>query len=282
MNEHQIRCFLLVAEEGSFSKAAHRCAVSQPAISKTIATLEGELGIRLFSRQGNRALVLTEAGRLYLAFFQNVAAQWESLRSSIGGAAPTASLQLAFPACLEGFSSPSILPLSGASQQFLPPEQVSQALVKRQVDFSFCLQDDVSQGKQYALTSVGQSEAVILFSGGHFSRFGKTLEPVDFASAAFYLVEGEPYRRMNLWLERACLPFGFMPRTVYLSDWAVVLEKVHAGQGSALCYDFCASGYKQLSTIGLGAFQGFSLAWQRQLSPKLCDEVLSAVKQQLK
>ena len=63
MEIQQLRMFLKVAEQGSFTKAARDCGVSQPAISQQIAKLEATLGRPLFERQG-RQVALTEAGEL--------------------------------------------------------------------------------------------------------------------------------------------------------------------------------------------------------------------------
>lgn len=57
--------FIAIAETGSFSEAGERLHLTQPAISKRIAGLEQQLGIRLFDRLG-RQVSLTEAGRALL------------------------------------------------------------------------------------------------------------------------------------------------------------------------------------------------------------------------
>src|SRR5258706_300658 len=57
-----LQAFLAVAESGSFSRAAERIYLTQPAISKRIAVLERSLGLPLFDRIGRR-VQLTEAGR---------------------------------------------------------------------------------------------------------------------------------------------------------------------------------------------------------------------------
>jgi len=57
----QIRLFVCVAEEGSFSAAARSLARAQSAVSYGVAKLEALLGVRLFERSGHRP-ALTEIG----------------------------------------------------------------------------------------------------------------------------------------------------------------------------------------------------------------------------
>lgn len=60
-----LKAFVAVAEAGSFSKAAETLFMTQPAISKRIATLEDDLKTNLFDRLG-RNIQLTEAGEKFL------------------------------------------------------------------------------------------------------------------------------------------------------------------------------------------------------------------------
>lgn len=71
MELYQIRHFAAVAETGSFTKAGIRAAVTQPALSASIAKLEEELGTRLFHRSP-RSVTLTPAGRRFQATAQEV------------------------------------------------------------------------------------------------------------------------------------------------------------------------------------------------------------------
>ncbi|HEB95192.1 MAG TPA: LysR family transcriptional regulator [Sedimenticola thiotaurini] len=65
MEINELAAFVAVAETGSFSRAAERLFLTQPAVSKRIAGLEGKLATRLFDRIGHR-IHLTEAGRQLL------------------------------------------------------------------------------------------------------------------------------------------------------------------------------------------------------------------------
>ncbi len=102
MEMHQVRYFLAVAAEQNFSKAAEKCNVSQPSMSRAIKQLEGEFGGDLFRRERPQAQ-LTELGeRMYPLMKQcyDSAIGARSLASSIktGG---LGSLRLALSHAIE-------------------------------------------------------------------------------------------------------------------------------------------------------------------------------------
>ena len=59
----QLKVFLTIVETGSFTAAAKRLNRAVSAISYTIATLEHQLGIGLFDREGTRTPVLDQGWR---------------------------------------------------------------------------------------------------------------------------------------------------------------------------------------------------------------------------
>src|SRR5680860_83395 len=61
MNLHLLRTFTSVAEHGSFSRAGEVIHISQPAVSRAVRELEGQLGMALLERRGGQ-VKLTEAG----------------------------------------------------------------------------------------------------------------------------------------------------------------------------------------------------------------------------
>ncbi len=63
LNLNDLQAFLAVAECDSFSRAAERLHLTQPAVSKRIQALERALGCPLFDRVGKRTY-LTDGGRL--------------------------------------------------------------------------------------------------------------------------------------------------------------------------------------------------------------------------
>lgn len=81
MEMHQIRYFLAVARELNFTRAAERCNVTQPALTRAIQKLEEELGGLLFRRE--RSLThLTDLGQLMRPHLEQVLKEAETATST--------------------------------------------------------------------------------------------------------------------------------------------------------------------------------------------------------
>ena len=73
MEPIRLRVFRIVAEELSFTRAAERLFLTQPAVTMQVKNLEEELGLRLFDRTGQR-IVLTPAGGILNDYAKRIAA----------------------------------------------------------------------------------------------------------------------------------------------------------------------------------------------------------------
>ena len=82
LNFHHLHYFWAVAREGHLTRAAGQLNVSQSALSAQIKQLEGQFGQALFTRQG-RALELTEAGRVALAYADTIFAAGNELMATL-------------------------------------------------------------------------------------------------------------------------------------------------------------------------------------------------------
>ena len=78
-----LESFIRSAEMGGFSAAARRLALTPAAVSRNVAMLERNLGVRLFQRS-TRKLTLTEAGERFLLAIRD---HLEGLQAAIGGIA---------------------------------------------------------------------------------------------------------------------------------------------------------------------------------------------------
>src|SRR4051812_4598541 len=98
LKAHSFRCFLMLAEEGSFTRAAARVGLTQSALSMRIRDFERQLGVRLFHRS-SRSVELTGEGAELLDQARRIVAEtdrFDSLAEELRGA-PEVPLQVALP-----------------------------------------------------------------------------------------------------------------------------------------------------------------------------------------
>ena len=86
MELRHLRCFVAVAEELHFARAAERLHIEQSPLSRAIKELEEELGVMLFART-TRSTRLTRAGKLFLEHVRRVFKALEQARDSVKAAA---------------------------------------------------------------------------------------------------------------------------------------------------------------------------------------------------
>lgn len=127
-----LESFVRSAETGSFSAAARRLALTPAAVSRNVAQLERNLGVRLFQRS-TRGLQLTEAGERFLA---TVGAGLDTIQGAIAdltsrSGQPAGRLKLNAP---HRFGCEYLLPLMPAFLASYPAVQPDWHFDNRQVD----------------------------------------------------------------------------------------------------------------------------------------------------
>ena len=78
MKIRKVSYFLALCEEQSFTRAARRCGIAQPTLTRAIRVLEEEVGGRLFER--GPSVQLTELGTLLLPHFVAISQAAENIR----------------------------------------------------------------------------------------------------------------------------------------------------------------------------------------------------------
>ncbi len=87
MTLQQLKYIIEIAETGSITMAAQRLFIAQPSLSKSVAELEKEMGITIFSRS-NRGVYLSEDGTKFLSYARQIVEQAQILESEYKSAPP--------------------------------------------------------------------------------------------------------------------------------------------------------------------------------------------------
>ncbi len=95
MQLSQINAFIAVAELESFSLAAEKLHITQPAVSKRIRQLENNLNAELFDRIGKRS-ILTPNGKAFKPHAERILQELKSYRSGLSQQQDTPSGSLSF------------------------------------------------------------------------------------------------------------------------------------------------------------------------------------------
>ena len=144
MDIQNLSAFIEVSNTGSFSRAAERLFITQPAVSKRISSLETELNTQLFDRIGKKVL-LTEAGRALLPSAQRILAELDESKRAIGNLTEKVSghLKIAtshhiglhrLPPALRAFTTK--YPAVDIDIRFMDSEEACHAVLKGEVELA--------------------------------------------------------------------------------------------------------------------------------------------------
>ena len=173
MELRHLRCFIAVAEELHFARAAERLHIDQSPLSRTIKELEEELGARLFGRT-TRSTQLTRAGRLLLEHVPRIFTAREQARDSVRSASNGYHGQLRI--ALSDGITPSRLPALLAQCREEDPEvevRLFEVPLAQQIkglhddlyDAGFSMADDVGDG--IVATSAWEDELMVAVPARH-------------------------------------------------------------------------------------------------------------------
>jgi DNA-binding transcriptional LysR family regulator len=296
----QLRCFIAVAEELHFGKAAEKLGLAAPALSRQIGALESELGARLLART-TRHVTLTRAGHMLLEDARAVMMRLERTAQSVRQASVDTSRVLRVGA------------VDAASSSFLPGVIALFRRAQPEVDFRFVeamtapLLQMLEAGKlDLALTRPPRKgmcgedcrfevlrveRPLVLLPQGHPLAGAREVSMIDLVDEPLIL----PSKRIRPFAHDLVLAYfdsvGASPRiAMEATEKPAVLSAVAAGLGLALAPDWLS----RLSYPGVvmrrlrgalldppppGALVG--AAWRPQQKSNMRDQFLDLLREQV-
>ncbi|MCA8102302.1 LysR family transcriptional regulator [Burkholderia contaminans] len=238
MELRHLRCFVALAEELHFTRAAERLHIEQPPLSRAIKELENELGAVLFHRN-RRGTLLTPAG---VAFLQDVRRLFTVLEQARENARAIAagmngSLRVAIS---DGAVEPRLSTFLARCREEEPEIAIrlSEVPLAEQVrglrsgDFSFGFAHTASVGEEIVAEPLWHDPLIVAVPARHPLLVYKEVPLPELA--AYPLVLSDPQVCEGYWRELARLlrPLEQDPNVVeYVSSLDMMLTLVGAGYG---------------------------------------------------
>src|SRR5262245_23510331 len=237
------RYFVALAEEQHFARAALRLKISPPTLTHQIKKLEGELGTRLFERNGNTNVEITEAGIRFLARARDVLQQvdearivaQQAARGELGrveiGFMPSASCAGQLQELLGAFQreNPAI---DINLYRMVPVEQIT-AMIRKDIDVGF-----LRGSEKYPVGLEGfdihRQPMMLALPSNHPLANRKRIDPADLKNETFF--NTAPDLEVGFWghTEAVANVGKFTPRvTKRLEDMFTILTHVAIGRRTA-------------------------------------------------
>ncbi len=266
MNLDSLKTFLELAKLGSFSDAAKKLSISQPAVSFQMQKLEHELGVQLLER-GQKGVTLTEAGRKVQAFATRIASEQhelmralDELREKVSGelslAASTIPGEYILPALLGRFKT--LHPDIGIRVSVRESLKVLAALRSGEFDLGFC--GIPPEGGEFESFKAGRDEIVLAVHPGHPFASRALLTLPELAAEPLIRRSGDSGTQLNVeaFLSRAGGSPGMFRSSMTLGSTESVVSAVEAGAGIAFVSNLAVKKSAQLGLVRVVPVVGLS------------------------
>jgi len=242
----QLRYFIAVAEELSFTRAAQRLHISQPPLSQQIQSLEQDLGVRLLERN-KRNVALTGPGRVFLEQARQIITKADEARHRVTEAAAgfSGQLRLAYTISVSFHAalSQTLLRYSQRapnvhvllSEMYTEPQFA--ALRAGEIDVGFVRDEPSHEADARALRLEIIDREPLLFAlpSGHPLAARQSLRMEDVAGAAFVAQPREQSATLYDRLVQLAAKADFHPKIrQHAQQFTGLLALVAAGVGLAL------------------------------------------------
>lgn len=235
-----LESFVRSAEASSFSSAARRLSLTPAAVSRNVAVLERNLGVRLFHRS-TRRLVLTEAGEHFLA---SIGGKLEALQDAITDATrraqePAGTLKVSMSMT---FGMNYILPLLPGFLARHPAIRVDWHFENRQVDlvaegFDAAIGGGFELAPSIIARPLAPAHIIAVAAPGYLQRHLPVTHPRELASLDGILLRLSTTGRVRHWTLRNAsgeeAP-ALLKEHLVMSDPAPIVQAAVAGLGVAL------------------------------------------------
>jgi DNA-binding transcriptional LysR family regulator len=272
MDIDALRYFAAAAKEEHFGRAAEVLAISQPALSRSIARLEEYYGVALFERDG-RGIRITRSGRALLRRVERVIAELEDARRELHDLSEERRSR---PIALGFFATLGLHTVPDAIRGFRdqhpdaefrllqgPGPLLQQRLMSGEIDL--CLSSPRFAEVAVEWLPLWDEELVALVPDSHRLAGRESVDLIELATDHFIALK--PNYGLRQTADDLCREAGFSPHVAFEGEEVATLRGlVGAGFGVALVPKLDSAGDVNAVSLAIGSprcFRTFGLSWAR-------------------
>lgn len=181
---NDLRLFTKVAQLGGFTAAGRTLGLPKSRLSRRIAALEEQLGVRLLQRS-TRRLSLTEVGESFLRHCETILAEAEAAEQTVAQARsePSGLVRITCPPIM---AQTMVAPLLNSFMAEHPAVRIAMELTGRRVDviedrvdIAFRVRRPPTEPSDVVVRMLAQTREVIVAAPALLDRLGRPAEPAD-------------------------------------------------------------------------------------------------------
>jgi LysR family transcriptional regulator, benzoate and cis,cis-muconate-responsive activator of ben and cat genes len=243
MELRHLKYFVTVAEELSFSRAAIRLYISQPALSRQIKNLEDELRISLFFRKSD-GLKLTETGTIFFEQAKDILQRSDVAVQTIKTYSSNTDEPLIIgyiPTILQSFLGETLYrfsleyPQTPIHFQEMPPSKQAKALRNKQIDIAFMGNPHHELEEEFIVKSVKQVPIDAVLPDTHPLADQPSIDLIELSAEKFIGMSEETFPQWNNRIHNLCHKADFTPNlSLFADSHTSIIALVAARQGVAV------------------------------------------------
>ncbi len=242
MKISQIQCFMEAAECLSFTEAANKLELSQPALSKQVAALEEELEIQLFLRIKKR-VYLTEPGKMFLEGLKRLSGDFNIMLSEVKRASEGAQRTIRIGYLEDRSISPKCTKAISVLTEKYPDIKITvdqfkliellEKLDENQIDIGFTLEFELGKHPALRHDVIATNHNYLAIPADHPKVNQKGLTLADFSDETYVILDPEVSSDVVSKLQESCAEAGFTPKLKYAPTLRTLALWAEAGLGIA-------------------------------------------------
>lgn len=256
MLSRQVRYFLAVAEQESFTRAAAALHVSQPALSQQVRLLEESLGVQLFDRTG-RTTRLTDSGEVYLQYVRRASQEFLEAKRALHDVDDLSRGSLRV-AVTPTFTTYLVGPLVEAFHSRYPSISLNLREISQEHMENLLLSDEIDVGIAFSgtptadldLDSLLVETLALVVRAGHPLASERSVGLDALSAESLVLLSAEFATRDQI--DRFCRQHSIQPRVrIEVNSISAVVEIVRRTSLSTLLPATIAFAHQDLKAIAL-------------------------------